>query len=385
MKERITFVGLDVHSTSIAMAILTPGIDTPDQREIPNDPKLIRRTFTRLKAGGPLRCCYEAGPCGFDLYRQLTAMGIPCEVVAPALVPQKPGERIKTDRRDARKLVRLYRAGELTPIRVPTPEEEAVRDLVRAREDVRKDLTAARHRLSKFLLRHGRLYSQGKNWTERFWQWLRAQTFEHPAERVTVEHSVLQVLHLGERRTTLEREIAALAETAAYRPAVARLACLRGLATLSAMTLLAEIQDFRRFEHPRHLMAFVGLVPSEHSSGAKERRGGITKTGNTHARRLLIEAAWASRHPPALGPRVRPLLADQPPEVIVLVKKAHRRLHTRYARLVGRGTRPQVAVTAVARELCGCVWALMNQHAAYASDANVRPATERGHERSTLD
>ncbi len=311
-----------------------------------------------------MRCCYEAGPCGFELYRQLAALGIPCEVVAPALVPQKPGERIKTDRRDARKLVRLYRAGELTPIRVPTPEEEAVRDLVRAREGIRRDLTAARHRLSKFLLRHGRLYTQGTQWTERFWGWLRSQTFERPAERVTFEHYVLQVLHLGERRAALEQEIAHVAETAPYQPAVARLACLRGISTLSAMTLLAEVQDFRRFEHPRQLMAFLGLVPSEHSSGSKERRGGITKTGNTHARRILVEAAWAYRHPPTLGPRSRRLLAGQPPEVVVLVRKAHLRLHKRYARLVGRGKRPPLAVTAVARELCGFVWALMAREAA---------------------
>lgn len=365
MKKDITFVGLDVHAASIALAVLPPGAEIPVEREIPNDPKVVRRTFTRLKADArQLRCCYEAGPCGFELYRLLTAMGIPCEVVAPALVPRKPGERIKTDRRDARKLVRLSRAGELTPIRVPTPEEEAVRDLVRAREDVRRDLTAARHRLGKFLLRHGRLFTHGKNWTERFWQWLRAQTFEHPAERVTFEHYVLQVLHLGERRAALEREIAAVADTEPYRPAVRRLACLRGLSTLSAMTLLAEIQDFRRFEHPRRLMGFVGLVPSEHSSGAKERRGGITKTGNTHARRILVEAAWAYRHRPAVGPRTRRLLSDQPPEVVVLVRKAQLRLHKRYARLVGRGKRPQVAVTAVARELCGFVWALMTREAA---------------------
>lgn len=183
MKKDITFVGLDVHATSIALAVLPPGADVPVDREIPNDSKLIRRTFTRLKAEAEqLRCCYEAGPCGFEFYRLLTAMGIPCEVVAPALIPQKPGERIKTDRRDARKLIRLYRAGGLTPIRVPSPEEEAVRDLVRAREDVRRDLTAARHRLSKFLLRHGRLYTQGTQWTERFWGWLRTQTFERPGE-----------------------------------------------------------------------------------------------------------------------------------------------------------------------------------------------------------
>ena len=363
MKKPSTFVGLDVHSTSIALAVWRPGADKPESHEIPNDPKVIRRTFTRLQGEGPLRCCYEAGPCGFELYRQLAAMGIPCEVIAPALIPQRPGDRVKTDRRDATKLSRLYRAGELTPIRVPTSDEEAVRDLVRAREDIRKDLMAARHRLSKFLLRHGRLYSQGTKWTKRHWAWVRTQTFDHAAARVACDHYRLQVHHLEERLAALEQELAQLAASPAYRPAVERLTCLRGISQLSAISLLAELQDFRRFEHPRQLMAFVGLVPSERSSGLKERRGHITKTGNSHARRLLIEAAWSYRHPPALGPRVRRLLPGQPAEIVALVKKAQTRLHRRYLRLVGRGKRAPVAVTAVARELCGFLWALMAQAA----------------------
>lgn len=363
MKKAITFVGLDVHATSIALAVWLPGADKPQVSEIPNDAKLIRRTCTRLQGERTLRCCYEAGPCGFELYRQLTAMGIACDVIAPALIPQRPGDRIKTDRRDATKLARLYRAGELTAIRVPTPDEEAVRDLVRAREDVRKDLMAARHRLSKFLLRHGRLYTQGTTWTQRYWAWVRPQTFAHPAARATFDHYLLQVHHLEERRRTLEAAITEVATSPAYRPAVDRLTCLRGISQLSAVTLVAELQDLRRFTHPRQLMAFVGLVPSERSSGLKERRGGITKTGNTHARRLLVEAAWSYRHPPALGPRARRLLPGQPAAVIALVKKAQVRLHKRYARLVSRGKRPQVAVTAVARELCGFVWAVMTQAA----------------------
>ncbi len=215
MTHTTTFVGLDVHASGIALALLPPGAERPIEREIPNDPKVIRRTFTRLKAFSPLRCCYEAGPCGFELHRQLTALGIPCEVVAPALTPRKPGERIKTDRRDARKLVRLYRAGELTPIRVPTPEQEAVRDLVRAREDVRRDLTAARHRLSKFLLRHGRLFTQGQKWTQRFWRWLRIQRVDHPAARVTFEPDVrpASVERGSSRRLTGMRPCLAIRES----------------------------------------------------------------------------------------------------------------------------------------------------------------------------
>jgi transposase len=192
MKKTTTYVGLDVHSSSIAIVALPEGAERAKVSEIPSEPKAIRRAFTRLQAEfGTLRCCYEAGPCGFALYRQLTELRIHCVVVAPALIPQRAGDRVKTDRRDATKLARLYRAGELTAIRVPTPAEEAVRDLVRAREDVRKDLIAARHRLSKFLLRQGRIYSEGKKWTDRFWRWLRTQTFEHPAERFTFEHYVL--------------------------------------------------------------------------------------------------------------------------------------------------------------------------------------------------
>jgi len=364
VKKNIIYVGNDVHSATIVLAALEGDAQKPSVSEIPNEERAIRRAYKRLQQLGEVRCCYEAGPCGFEFYRLMTEMGIHCEVIAPALIPSKPGERIKTDKRDASKLARLYRAGELTPIRVPTPAEEAVRDLVRAREDVRKDLVAARHRLSKFLLRHGRRYSAGHKWTERFWRWLKEQRFDEAAERITFEHYQLQVHHLEERRTALEQEIAAIAATEPYQAPVARLACLRGISTLTAMGLIAELQDFRRFEHPRALMSFVGLVPSEYSSGARERRGRITKTGNSHARRLLVEAAWAYRHPPALGPRNRRLLADQPPGVVAQVKKAHQRLHRRYTRLIGKGKRSQVAVTAVARELCGFVWALLTKEAA---------------------
>jgi transposase len=222
---------------------------------------------------------------------------------------------------------------------------------------------AARHRLSKFLLRHGRLYNQGIKWTKRHWVWMRTQTFDRAAAHAAFDHYLLQIRHLEERLRALEQELAQLAASPAYRPAVDRLTCLRRISQLSAISLLAELQDFRRFEHLRQLMAFIGLVPSERSSGLKERPGHITKTGNSHARRLLIEAAWSYRHPPALGPRVRRLLPGQPAEIVALVEKAQVRLHKRYRRLVARGKRSPVAVTAVARELCGFLWALMAQAA----------------------
>ena len=364
MQEVTTHVGLDVHSERIIIATLTGQAREPVILDIPNVPKVIRRTFKRLVSETyELRCCYEAGPCGFELFRQLSAMGIACEVIAPSLIPVKAGDRVKTDRRDASKLARLYRAGELTTITVPTSDQEAVRDLVRAREDVRKDLTAARHRLGKFLIRHGRIFSDGHNWTDRYWTWLRKQQFERECERLTFEHYAREVQHLQQRRADLDGEIERVARTEAYATAVGKLACLRGISTLSAMALLAEIHDFRRFESPRQLMAFVGLVPSEYSSGGKETRGKITKTGNSHARRILVEAAWGYRHRPSFGARVKQVLRGQPAAVVEYASKAQHRLHRRFCRLVGKGKKSQLAATAVARELCGFVWGLMTMAA----------------------
>jgi transposase len=355
---KMTHVGLDVHQDTIAIAKLLPGHDAPLVWQIPNTRSLIRRTFSKVaREADEVRCCYEAGPCGFEVQRQLEAMGIECVVVAPSLIPRKPGERIKTDRRDAIKLARLDRAGELTPVHVPTPEGEAVRDLVRAREDVRKDLVAARQRLTKFLLRHGRVFREGKNWTQQYRAWLRSQEFERTAEKLTFDHYLTAVEHQEACRDHLEKEIGAVASTAPYSGAVERLSCLRGIATLSAMVLITEIQEFRRFAHPRQLMAYVGLVPSERSSGATERRGGITKTGNSHARRILVEAAWHYRHPPAGKGRVHHSLRGQPAARVALARKAQARLHKRYLRLLGRGKSRQAAAVAVARELCGFVWA----------------------------
>lgn len=360
MEKVITHVGLDVHAERIVIASLVGQAREPAVSDIPNDPRVIRRTFKRLVTSAyELRCCYEAGPCGFELHRLLTSMGIACEVVAPSLIPVRAGDRVKTDRRDAVKLARLYRASELTTITVPTAEQEAVRDLVRARDDVRKDLIAARNRLTHFLLRHGRIFRGGTKWTQRFWSWAGVQRFEHECERLTFEHYVHQVEHLLARRADLDRELERIAKTEPYASAVAKLTCLRGISILSAMALIAEIHDFRRFESPRQLMAYVGLVPREYSSGGKEKRAGITKTGSAHARRILTEAAWSYRHRPALGARARHALEGQPPALVEYVQKAQVRLHRRYSRLVAHGKKPQVAIAAVARELCGFVWGVM--------------------------
>ena len=351
------WVGLDVHARSIAIAVLRDRAATATQSEIANDEKLVRRALERLRGEGSLRVAYEAGPCGYELHRLLTKMGIDCVVVAPSLIPRKPGERIKTDRRDAEKLARMLRAGELTEVTVPSAAQESARDLVRARDDVRKDRTAARQRLSKFLLRRGRVFSEGRGWTQKYWRWVDAHRFEG-ADLLVFEHYRAQVRHLDERIRTFDKAIAELAMTAPFKTIVDRLCCLPGICTLSAMVIVTELYDLRRFTTARQLMAFVGGVPSEHSSGEKTRRGGITKTGNAHVRRILVEAAWAYRRRPRQGPRVRAALEGQPERVAQISHRALHRLSARYGRLVARGKPPVVANVAVARELCGFLWAM---------------------------
>jgi len=295
---------------------------------------------------GEVAVCYEAGVSGYDLYRQITACGAACQVIAPALTPRRPGQRIKTDRRDAVKLVRLFRAGELTAIHVPDEAEEAVRDLTRCREDVRRDVLRWRHRLLKSLDRHGRLYVTGKNWSRRHWIWIRAQRFDLAPLQRTFDASLFALEQALAHQAELDKEIAARGEQPPYREPVGWLRCFRGIDTLSAMILLAEIVDFQRFTHPRELMAYLGLVPSEYSSGDRERRGAITKAGNTH---------------PTLGRALAARSEGQPTTCRTHAWRAQQRLHRRYRHLVGHGKRPPVAVTAIARELVGFLWAAMTQ------------------------
>jgi transposase len=352
-----TYVGLDVSKASISVALLRPD-GRIDEERIANSPEAVRSLVRRWEDPSAIRTCYEAGPTGYALYRQLTGLGVATTVIAPSLTPRRPGERVKTDRRDARKLAGLFRAGELTAVRVPTPAEEAVRDLLRARSDLREDILRSRHRLSKFLLRRGRVYSEGRAWTQRHGAWIRAQHFDEPAAQRTLDHygATLEV-RLAELRL-LEGELRELADQPPLRDQVARLATLRGIGVLSALTLAVEVGDFRRFESASAFMAFVGLVPSEHSSGERRRQGAITKAGNAHLRRVLVEAAWHARHRPNLGPVLTKRLAGQPPEILALAARAQERLHARYWRLVGRRKPSNVAVTAVARELAGFCWAL---------------------------
>jgi transposase len=358
----VTYVGLDVHQNSISIALLRPGAQTADEDEIPNTAEAVCKLVRRWKDRGAVRVCYEAGPTGYGLQRTFASLGVDCAVIAPALIPVRPGVRIKTDRRDARKLAGLFRAGELTTIRIPPPEEEAVRDLIRAREDLCEDILRARHRLSKFLLRHDRVYREGtQKWTERHLAWVRRQQFATPGLEALVGHHLAIIEARVRQRDLMDAAIAQIAADEPYVAPVRRLCCLRGIRALSALTLLVEVGDFRRFAGAAAFMGFTGLVPSEASSGERQHHGSITKTGNAHLRRVLVEAAWAYRAKPALGASWRTRFADQPAELVAYAIAAQQRLHARYWRMTNRGKLSSVATVAVARELAGFIWGVMNE------------------------
>jgi len=360
--SNVRFIGLDVHAETIAVAVAEPDGEVRTLGVIPNHPASIQKLVKKLGPPAQLRVCYEAGPTGYVVYWQLTALGVRCEVVAPTLVPVKPGDRVKTDRRDALKLARSYRAGDLTPVWVPDATHEALRDLVRAREAAKKDQLRARHRLGKFLLRHGRRPpTVMKAWTQAHLTWVkRAVHFEHAAQEATLLDYVHEVDHVIGRLERLERAIDEAVKTApeGMRTVVAALQALRGIAQVSAVTIVAEVGAFSRFATPRQLMGYSGAVASEDSSGPRTRRGAITKTGNAHLRRIIIEAAWAYRHRPSVGATLRKRQAALDAEVIAIAWKAQHRLHARYRNLTARGKSKQSAVTAVGRELLGFIWAI---------------------------
>ncbi len=356
-----TYVGLDVSSQSISIALLRSDALEVEEQRIANSPEAVRKLVARWGDPARIRACYEAGPTGYELQRQLAWLGVDCAVIAPTLTPRRPGEHVKTDRRDARMLCRLHRAGELTSIHIPTPEDEAVRDLVRLREDLCGDLRRARHRLSKFLLRHGRRFAAGERWTQRQLVWVRSQRFDLPElERCLREHLTAIDVRIAQR-DQLERDILAIAQRPAYAAAGRRLCAFRGVGPLTALTLLVEVGDFRRFGQAMEFMGFSGLVPSEHSSGESRRLGSITKAGNAHLRRVLVEAAWAYRAPPARTKERLRRLDGQPPEVAALAISSEERLHRRFWRIVQRGKQTQVAAVAVARELAGVIWSAMQR------------------------
>ena len=346
-------VGLDVHARSIRLAAVRAD-ELLEERTLPYDEEAVERALRRWPL---VRCCYEAGPTGFGLYRHLLERGIDCQVVAPGLVPQRPGDRVKTDSRDARKLARLLAGGLLAPIHVPSPEVEAARDLVRAREDARLDRMRDRHRLSKFCLRHGRRLP-GTSWGVGRRKWLSEQRFAFAAQQQTFEAYLHTVDLVDHRIDALERSIRETSEQGQWRELVARLRCLRGIDTLTALALVAEIGDFSRFRTAEEFMAFVGLVSSERSSGEQRRQGSITKVGNSHVRRLLVESAWHARRRPKVGYQLARRQRGQDAIVVERAWRCQQRLYQRWQRMAGRGKPPQKIVVACARELAGFVWAI---------------------------
>lgn len=362
MNQNSTVVGLDVHKDHITVAVLPPNMARPREvRTIENDHQAIARLVTQMPQQQRTTFVYEAGPCGYEVHRQVTALGVRAVVIAPALTPVRPGDRVKTNRRDAEKLARLYRAGELTEIRVPTRLEEAARDLVRAREDALADRLRARHRLNKFLLRQGRVFRDTKAWTVAHRQWLRAQQFDLALVQHTCDAYLRAVAEAEDRLASLEQQVLALADMGAYRTAVQYLRCLKGIDTVSALTVLVETQDFRRFPNAPAYMKFTGLVCSEASSGDKIRRGPITKAGNAHLRRVLVEAAWCYRRRNTTGPTISARRRGSPLPVIQIARRAQDRLHRKFWRLTSRNKLGQIAVVAVARELAGFVWAIAQE------------------------
>jgi transposase len=376
VEQDTKYVGLDVHKATIAVAVVDGRAGEPRfLGTIPNRASAVAKLVRKLGPAGRLRCCYEAGPCGYGLQRQLAGLGAGCAVVAPSLVPTRPGDRVKTDRRDAVKLARLLRAGELTAVWVPDEAHEALRDLTRAREDARDGLHRARQQLGKFLLRLGLGPPAGvRRWTARHRAWVAGLRLARPHQQAVLEDYARAVEEAGARVARLEARVAEAAGAGPHAPLIAALQCLRGVGVLTAVTLVAELGDLGRFPSPRPLMAYLGLVPGEHSSGERRRRGRITKTGNAHARHVLVQAAWHYRHPPRVSRALRRRQQGQPEAVIAIAGKAQERLHRRYRRLVGRGKGSQKAVVAVARELAGFLWAIARELAAPGEPAAV-PAT----------
>jgi transposase len=356
MAQARTWVGLDVHAGKVVAAIVDVESGELRTQRLPGRTVKVAEFCVGLP--GPVRVSYEAGPTGFGLARAFEAAGIGCVVAAPGKIARPATDRVKTDRRDAELLVRLLMAGQLRAVRVPTVREEACRDLVRAREDVRGDLMRARHRVAKLLLRHDRRFD-GANWTTAHRQWLTGVELADPVAQAVLLDAVGAVDALVVRRAALERQMAALVPDSPWAQTIGRLRTLRGIDTLSALGLAAEIGDFARFAHPEQLMSFLGLVPCEHSSGAQRRQGSITKSGSSHARRLLVEAAWHYRRRPSRGRELARRQDGQPQHVCAISWQAQRRIHRTWQRLdAERGKRRTVVAVAAARELAGFCWAV---------------------------
>jgi transposase len=355
------YVGLDVHKETLAVAVARSGREVPESwGEIANKPKAVAKLVERLNRefeGEVLLFCYEAGPCGYGLYRQLLALGHDCQVVAPSLIPKKPGERIKTDRRDARKLAQALRSGDLTGVWVPDEEQEAMRDLTRARDDLKAQERKARQQLNAYVLRHGHAWPSNKTrWTQTHYHWLESLRFAHDWQQVVLQEYIDAVKAASQRVADITAQMERVLPQWSLAPVVDSLIALRGVDKLAAMVLLAELGDISRFDSPKQLMAYLGLVPSEHSSGGRRRQGAITKTGNSHARRMLVESAWSYRFPARQTMHLKRKANNASEEAKVIAWRAQKRLCGRYRTLLQAGKNTKQTTVAIARELAGFIW-----------------------------
>ena len=355
------YIGLDVHKETIAVAVARVGRAAPESRgEIANKPKTVANLVERLNQefdGEVLLFCYEAGPCGYGLYRQLLALGHDCQVVAPSLIPKKPGERIKTDRRDACKLAGTLRSADLTAVWVPDEEQEAMRDLTRARDDMKGQERKARQQLNAYVLRHGHAWPSNKTrWTQTHYNWLESLKFAHDWQQVVLQEYIDAVKAASQRVADITAQMERVLPQWSLAPVVDSLVALRGIDKLAAMVLLAELGDISRFDSPKQLMAYLGLVPSEHSSGGRRRQGAITKTGNSHARRMLVESAWSYRFPARQTAHLKRKAANASDEAKVIAWRAQKRLCGRYRTLLQAGKNTKQTTVAIARELTGFIW-----------------------------
>jgi len=357
------FVGLDVHKASVSIAVAEGGVDRPAEHlaRVPHDvPRVIKRLLT-IAPAEHLRVAYEAGPTGFGLWRALHAAGIHCQVIAPSKTPVRPGDRVKTDRRDAEKLASFLRSGQLQPIDVPDVQREALRDLARQRYDAVTARHAARQQLSSFLLRHGRMWSMKSAWTRRYMDWVQSQRFEIAAQQLVLDEYLHEVRHADLRVERITEKLVECARAPMFESLMRALQALRGVSTIVAATIVAEIGDLRRFASAGKFMSYLGLTPSEHSSGATVKRGSITKAGNSGARRVLVEAAWCAQRRPSMSAALKKRQEGLDPAILLIAEKAQARLYKRFWSLMRSGKTRQTAIVAVARELSGFVWAIGQQ------------------------